>query len=105
VTSIFECGLPVSNIFSKYISNFSLNLVEVSLSWRHHGAIMAVRGEDERKQYFIDRQIDLRVVTIEHGRLIVFSRHDSAEICGFRYELALGVGTLKIWLEPAFSCL
>jgi len=28
--------------------------------------------------------------------MVVFIRHDSAEIWGFRYGLALGIGTLKV---------
>jgi hypothetical protein len=32
------------------IFNFNLKLAEVALSWRYHGAIMAVGGEDERKK-------------------------------------------------------
>ena len=38
----------------------------------------------------------LSEVTMKYGRLVVFIRHDSAEILGFRYGLALGIGTLKI---------
>ena len=33
---------------------------------------------------------------MKFGRLIVFIRHDSAEIWGFRYGLKLVVGTQKI---------
>jgi hypothetical protein len=40
--------------------------------------------------------MNLREVTMKFGRLVVFIRHDSAEIWGFRYGLALGIGTLKI---------
>jgi hypothetical protein len=35
-------------------------------------------------------------VTMKYGHLVVFLRHDSAEIWGFRYGLTLVVGTLKI---------
>jgi hypothetical protein len=38
----------------------------------------------------------LREVTMTYGRLVVFIRHDSAEIWGFRSRLKLGIGTLKI---------
>jgi hypothetical protein len=38
----------------------------------------------------------LREVTMTYGRLVVFIRHDSAEIWGFRSGLKLGIGTLKI---------
>jgi hypothetical protein len=37
-----------------------------------------------------------REVTMIYGRLVVFIRHDSAEIWGFSYGLTLGIGTLKI---------
>ena len=37
-----------------------------------------------------------RDVIMKYGRLVVYIRHDSAEILGFRYGLALGIGTLKI---------
>ena len=33
---------------------------------------------------------------MKYGRLVVFIRHDSAEIWGFRYGLTLAIGTLKI---------
>jgi hypothetical protein len=33
---------------------------------------------------------------MKNHRLVVFIRHDSAEIWRFRYGLALGIGTLKI---------
>jgi hypothetical protein len=33
---------------------------------------------------------------MKYGRLVVFMRHYSAEIWGFRYGLALGIGTLKV---------
>ena len=35
-------------------------------------------------------------VNMKYGRPVVFIRHDSAEIWGFRYGLALGIATLKI---------
>jgi hypothetical protein len=40
--------------------------------------------------------MNFREVTMKYGRLVVFLRHDSAEIWGFRYGLTLGIGTLKI---------
>ena len=40
--------------------------------------------------------MNLRKVTMKYGRLVVFIRHDSAEIWGFRYVLTLVIGTLKI---------
>jgi hypothetical protein len=33
---------------------------------------------------------------MKYVRLVVFIRHDSAEIWGFRYGLTIGIGTLKI---------
>ena len=38
----------------------------------------------------------IRKVTMKYGRLVVFIRHDSAEIWGFRYGLTLVIGTLKL---------
>jgi hypothetical protein len=66
------------------------------LRWRYHGVIRAVGGEDERKKYFPDRKMDLREVNMKNGDLVVFIRHDSPEIWGFRYGLTLGIDTLKI---------
>jgi hypothetical protein len=40
--------------------------------------------------------MNLRKATLKYGRLVVFTRHDSAEIRGFRYGLTLIIGTLKI---------
>jgi hypothetical protein len=40
--------------------------------------------------------MNLRKATVKYGRLVVFIRHDSAEIWGFRYELALVIGALQI---------
>jgi hypothetical protein len=40
--------------------------------------------------------MNLLKVTMKYGRLIVFIRHASAEIWGFRYRLTLVIGTLKI---------
>jgi len=38
----------------------------------------------------------LHEVSLKHGRLVVFIRHDSAEIWGYRCGLTLCIGTLKI---------
>jgi hypothetical protein len=43
-----------------------------------------------------DRKKNFREGTTKHGRLVVFIRHDSAGIWGFRYGLTLYIGTLKI---------
>ena len=40
--------------------------------------------------------MNLREITIKYDCLVVFIRHDSAEIWGFRYGVALGIGALKI---------
>ena len=40
--------------------------------------------------------MNLIKVTMKCNRLIVFIRHDSAEIWGFRYRLILKIGTIKI---------
>jgi hypothetical protein len=40
--------------------------------------------------------LNLREVTNRYGSLVVFIRYHSAEIWGFQYVLALGIGTLKI---------
>jgi hypothetical protein len=56
---------------------------------------MAVGDEDERKKHFRDRKLNLPEVSKIYGCLVVFIRHDSAEIWGFRYGLTLGIGTLK----------
>jgi hypothetical protein len=37
-----------------------------------------------------------REVAMKYGRLVVFIRHDFAEIWGFRYGLIICIGTLKI---------
>jgi hypothetical protein len=46
--------------------------------------------------FFGDRRRNLREVNMQYGRLIVFIRHDFAEIWGFRYGLTLIIGTLTI---------
>jgi hypothetical protein len=40
--------------------------------------------------------MNLRKVNMKYGRLVVVTRHDSAEIWGFRYGLTLFIGTLKV---------
>jgi hypothetical protein len=40
--------------------------------------------------------MNLREVTMKYCCFVVFIRHDSAEIGGFRYGLKFGIGTLKI---------
>ena len=40
--------------------------------------------------------MNLREVYMKYGFLVVFIRHDSAEIWGFKYGLTLGNGTQKI---------
>jgi hypothetical protein len=57
---------------------------------------LTVGGEDESKRYFRDWNKNYRYVTMKYGRLVVFIRHDSAEIWGFRYGLTLVIGTLRI---------
>jgi mevalonate kinase len=49
-----------------------------------------------KAKIFCDRKINLGKVTMKYGGLVVFIRHDSAEIWGFRYALALVIGALKI---------
>jgi hypothetical protein len=46
--------------------------------------------------------MNLRKVTIKYGYLVVFIRHDSAELWGFRYGLTLVNGTLKIMAGTVF---
>jgi hypothetical protein len=43
--------------------------------------------------------MNLGKVTMKYGRFFVFIRHDSAEIWGFRYGLALVIGTLNIMAD------
>jgi hypothetical protein len=40
--------------------------------------------------------MNLSKATMKYGRLVVFIRHDSAEIWGCRYGLTLVIGTLKV---------
>ena len=39
--------------------------------------------------------MNFREVNMKYGRLVIFIRHDSAEIWRFRYVLTLGTGILK----------
>jgi hypothetical protein len=48
-----------------------------------------------KEKNIFEPEMNLRKVTMECDRLIVFIRHDSAEIWGFRYRLTLVIGTLK----------
>jgi hypothetical protein len=58
---------------------------------------MAVRGEDgTKKKIETVKCIYIRKATMKYGRLVVFIRHDSAEIWGFGYGLTLVIGTLKL---------
>jgi hypothetical protein len=43
---------------------------------------------------FLRPELNLREIIVKYGRLVVFIRHDSAEIWGFRYGLTLVIGTL-----------
>jgi hypothetical protein len=47
------------------------------------------------KKYFRDRKKNQREVSMKFDHLVVFIRHDSAEIWGLWYALTLGIGTLK----------
>jgi hypothetical protein len=50
-------------------------------------------------------KMNLREINMKYGAMVVFIRHDSAEIWGFKYGLTLGIGTLKkMWPAPVFSC-
>jgi hypothetical protein len=94
---------PVSKIFKKSFFNFNLKLVEVTLSWRHHGSW---RWRWKQKCFW-DRKMNLLKVYMKYGHLVVFIRHDSALIWGFRYSMdsQLALVLLKLSLEPVFSCL
>jgi hypothetical protein len=56
---------------------------------------VTVGGEDESKKNFETKKMDLRKGTVKYDRLVVFIRHDSAEIWGFRYGLTHVSVTLK----------
>ena len=92
ITSFIKCGFPVLKIFLRYFFNFNFKLVEVALSWRQYGS-WRWRW---KKKIFLDRKVNLREVLIKYGNFVVLTCHDSAEIWGFRYGLALGIGALKI---------
>jgi hypothetical protein len=47
--------------------------------------------------------MNLSEVAIKYGSLIVFIRHDSAEIWGFRYGLTRGISTQKIMASTGVS--
>ena len=46
--------------------------------------------------------MNLGEVAMEYARLVVFIRHDSAEIWGFSYGLTLVIGALKIIASTGF---
>jgi hypothetical protein len=45
--------------------------------------------------------MNLREVTVKYARSVVFIRNDFVEIWGFKYELTLAIGTLKIVARPS----
>jgi hypothetical protein len=49
-----------------------------------------------RAIFFLNRKMDLRKVSVKYGRRVVFIRHDSAEIWGFRYGLTFAICNRKI---------
>jgi hypothetical protein len=49
-----------------------------------------------RAKNILETGNNLREFTMKYSRLVVFIRHDSAEIWGFQYGLTLGIDTLKI---------
>jgi sulfite exporter TauE/SafE len=57
---------------------------------------MKVGDTDDSKKKFCDLKIFFCKVTSKYDCLVVFIRKNSAEIWGFIYGLALGIGTLKI---------
>jgi hypothetical protein len=57
---------------------------------------MTVGGEVQSKKYFRGRKMNLHKAIMKYRRLIVFIRHDSAEIWGFRFGFTLFIGTLNI---------
>ena len=50
----------------------------------------------EAKKIFLRREFASVRSTMKYGSLVVFKRHDSAEIWWFRFGLVLGFGTLKV---------
>ena len=65
------------------------------LRCRYHEVIMKVEDKDKSTKHFWDREMNFREVAMKSASLVVFIRHDSAEIWEFRYGLALGLGTKK----------
>jgi hypothetical protein len=63
---------------------------------------VAVGGADESKN-ILRPKMNLREVHMKYGRLVIFIRHDSAEIWGFGYGLILRIGTLKIIARTGVS--
>jgi hypothetical protein len=55
-----------------------------------------------KQKIFRDRKKNLREIIIKFDRLLVFIRHDSTEIWGFRYEITHGIGALKIIASTVF---
>jgi hypothetical protein len=99
-------------------SNFKTHVGHLDkVIWRrYHDVIMAVGGVDERifvfvsserrnyfrhenrnsRRSFWKRKKKFREITMKYGRLVVFIRHGSAEIWGFRYWLATWICTLNV---------
>ena len=50
-----------------------------------------VEVEDGNKKYFWDRKMNLRWDSMKYDYLVVFVRHDSAEIWVFRYIITLAM--------------
>jgi hypothetical protein len=50
---------------------------------------MAVGGKDGSKKILLRPKMNLREVTMKYGCSVVFIRHDSAEIWGFRWTHTL----------------
>jgi hypothetical protein len=46
--------------------------------------------------------MNIRKIDMQYGRLVVFMRHDSAEIWKPRYGLAVGIDTLKNMTSGVF---
>jgi hypothetical protein len=57
---------------------------------------MKVGGEDESKEIFLRPENESARNYYKCDRLVVFVRHDSSELLGFRYGLTLVISTLKI---------
>jgi hypothetical protein len=54
------------------------------------------------KNYFRNRKMNLLKISMKYGGLVVFIRHGSAEVWGFRYGLTLAIGTPKIMVSTVF---